>query len=395
VATLAADMLDEGTATRSALAIADQEAYLGVALGTGSGWDASRVTLHAPTAQLDSALALFADVALHPAFPAADFERLRAERLTQLVQLRDRAPAIADRAFAAIVYGRRHPYGRPLSGTEASVGAITRADLRRYYERYFRPNNATLIVVGDVTPDDVERRVRRLFAKWERREVPAVSVGETPAARPTTVYLIDKPGAEQSSVRVGGAGAPRSTADYFAIEVMNTILGGSFTSRLNRNLREAHGYTYGASSGFAMRRAAGPFVARAEVVAEKTDSALVELLAELRSIRRDAVSASELTRAERYLALQLPAEFESTGDIAAQLVPIVLYGLPSDYYNTYVQRIERVSQADVHRAAERYINPESLAVVIVGDRASIERPVRSLRVGDVAIRDLEGNPAHP
>ncbi|MEJ7811522.1 MAG: pitrilysin family protein [Gemmatimonadaceae bacterium] len=391
VASLAAEMMQEGTTTRNALAIADQEALLGVSVGAGSGWDATSVLLHTPTAQLDSAFALFADVALRPSWPAGELERLRKERLTDLIQLRDRPPAIADRAYASILYGTEHPYGRPLGGTEGSTRAITRADLQRFYGTYFRPNNATLIAVGDVTPDDVERRAAALFGAWERGTVPATTFREPPRATSTTVYLVDKPGAPQSSVRIGAIGVPRSTDDYFAILVMNTILGGSFTSRLMQNLRETHGYSYGARSRFDMRRAPGPFTAAAEVTGTKTDSSLVEFLKELAAIR-DTVPAAELTKAKRLLQLGLPSRFETTGDIATQIVPVVLYGLPADYYNSYVQRVEAVTQADVQRVAQRYVDPSNLAIVVVGDRKAIEPSLRALGVGDVTIRDMSGRP---
>src|SRR5687768_968846 len=248
VATLTSSMLDEGAGRRTSLDIADQEAFLGVQIGTGSGWDQSTVSLHAPVAVLDSAMALFADIALRPTFPASDLERLRKERLTELLQIKDRAPQIADRAYASILYGERHPYGRPLTGTEASTRAITRADVQRFYQTYYRPHHSTLIVGGDVTADDVEQRVRTLFGGWARANVPTPQFTEPPAGLATAIYLIDKPGAPQSSVRIGSVGVPRSTDDYFAIQVMNTILGGAFTSRLMTNLRETHGYTYGASS---------------------------------------------------------------------------------------------------------------------------------------------------
>ena len=394
LATLTASMLDEGAGTRDALAIADQEAFLGIRLSTSSGWDASTVALHTPIAQLDSALALFADVALRPTFPRQELERLRKERLTQLIQQRDQPRAVASLAHAAILYGRSHPYGNPLLGTERSTRAITHADIRQFYEQHYRPNNATLIVVGDVTPDDIERRARAHFGGWAPRPVPPPAFGTPPEVPATTIYLIDKPGAPQSSIRIGTIGVPRSTEDYFAILVMNTILGGSFTSRLNQNLRETHGYAYGAGSGFAMRRAAGPFVASAEVTGTKTDSSLVEFMKELRAIR-DTVPAGELAKAKRYLQLQLPLDFETTGDIAGQLVPIALYGLPLDYYDSYVQQIEQVSQADVQRVARRYIEPGRMAVVVVGDRRSIEASLRALDVGTVSIRNLEGEPVQP
>ncbi len=387
VAGLASVLLREGTTTRSSLDIADQSAFLGAQLSTSSAWDGSTVSLNTPTAQLDSALALFADVILNPSFPPEELERQRTQRLTALAQMRDQPTAIADRAYASIVYGQDHPYGRPLSGTEQSVRAVTGEQLRRFYQAHYRPNNSTLIVVGDVRVADIERRARELFGSWRRGEVPTARLGEPPRPARTTVYLVDKPGAAQSSFRIGAVGVPRSTEDYFPILVMNTILGGSFTSRLNQNLRETRGYTYGAGSSFSMRRAAGPFTAGAEIVAAKTDSALIEFMNELRSIR-DTVPSDELQRAKQYLQLQLPGEFETTRDIAGQLMPLALYGLPLDFYNTFIQRIEAVTQEDVARVARRYIDPEHFAVLIVGDRASIEPGLRALGVAEVVLRDM-------
>jgi predicted Zn-dependent peptidase len=386
MAALTAGMLTEGTTTRNALQISDQSAFLGVRVGAGSGWEQSTVSLHTPTAQLDSALALFADVALRPAFPAADLERVRKARLTSLQQLRDRGPAIADRAYATALYGEQHPYGRPLAGTEASIASISREDLQRFYGTYYRPNNATLLVVGDVKPDDVERRAQALFGGWARAEVPAVPAGTPRTAKGATLILVDKPGAAQSSFRLGGIGAPRTTSDYFALQVLNTILGGSFTSRLNQNLRETHGYTYGAGSGFSMRRAAGPFTASAEVVSAKTDSALIEFTKELRAIR-DTVPSDELAKAKRYLQLGLPENFETTGGIAGQMLPLLTYGIPLDFYNSAVQKIGAVTQADVQRVARQYIDPDKLTLVIVGDRKTIEPGLRALKPGEIVIRD--------
>jgi zinc protease len=389
VANLTAAMLREGTATRKSLDIADQAAFLGVGLSSTSSWESSTLSLHTPTAQLDSALALFADVALHPSFPANEFERLRKNRLTDLLQIRDQGPAIANLVFPAIIYGASHPYGLAAIGTEASVKSLTTADLQSYYQTNFRPNNATLIIVGDVTPGQIEDKIKSLFGGWQRGEIPTLNYSEPPKSGATTIYLIDKPGAAQSSFRIGSVGVPRSTKDYFALTVMNTILGGSFSSRLNQNLRETRGYTYGAGSRFEMRRAAGPFTASAEIVAAKSDSALLEFMKELNRIR-ESVPTDELTRAKRYLQLQLPGNFETTQQIAGALVPVALYGLPLDYYNNYVQNIEAVTQADVNRVAQQYINPGALAVVIVGDRKTIEQALRSTNVGPVVLRDISG-----
>lgn len=389
-ATLATSLLKEGTTTRNSLQIADQEAFLGVSIFAGSGWDATTMQLHTPTSQLDSALALFADLALRPAFPANELERLRKTRLTGLLQVKDRGPEIANRAYAAIVYGSA-AYGRPLTGDEPSTNAIQQADVRRFYDTYLRPNNATLLVVGDVRPDDIERRVRALFGGWERREVPTVDYGQPAAAKGTTIYVVDKPGAAQSSFRIGGVGVARTTEDYFPLVVMNTVLGGSFTSRLNNNLRETKGYTYGANSGFAMRRTPGPFTASAEVVAAKTDSALIEFMKELRAIR-DTVPTEELEKAKRYLQLQLPGRFETTGGIAGQLSQLVTYDVPLSFFNGYIQSVGAVTQADVQRVARKYIDPDRLAIVIVGDRKSIEPLLKSTGLGPVTIVDITGRP---
>jgi predicted Zn-dependent peptidase len=394
LASLTADMLDEGTTTRHALQIADQTAYLGADLSTSSGWDRSVVALHTTTAQMDSALALFGDVLLHPAFPEADLARVRKARITSLLQLEDYGPAIADRVFDKVVFGDRNPYGHALSGTRESVADIARSDIARFYQTYYRPNNATLIVVGDVHPDEVERRTRAIFGSWKSGDIPATQYGPTPPAGARTIYLVDKPAAAQSSFRIGGVGVARSTPDYFAIEVMNTILGGSFTSRLNQNLRETHGYTYGAGSGFSMRREPGPFTAEAEIVAAKTDSALVQFLAELKAIR-DTVPEAELARAKQLLQLQLPGDFETTRSIASRLVPVAVYDLPLDFYNQYLGRIGADGQADVLRVARQEIKPDSVDIVIVGDSKLVEPGLEALGVAPVERLTLTGEPIRP
>lgn len=391
VANLTTVMLTEGAGKRSSLEIADQQAFLGIGLNTNSNWDASTISLHTPVAQMDSALALFSDVVLRPSFPATEFERIRKNRLTDLIQIKDRPTVIANQAYASILYGASHPYGQPLIGTETSINSIATADLVDFYKTHFFPNNSTLIIVGDVRPDQIEQKIASMFGSWQQGAVPTYHLADAPKAGGTTVYLIDKPGAAQSSFRIGSIGVPRSTKDYFALTVMNTILGGSFTSRLNQNLRETHGYTYGARSIFDMRRAAGPFTASAEIVAAKTDSGLIEFMKELNAIR-DTVPAAELQKTKRYLQLGLPADFETTQQIAGALVPVALYNLPLDYYNNYVQSIEAITQADVQRVAREYINPASLAIVIVGDRKSVEAGIKAVNAGPLSIRDFTGHP---
>jgi zinc protease len=394
LATLAANMLDEGAAGRSSLDIAEQISFLGISLGTGAAFDQTRITLHTPVAQLDSALALMADVALRPDFPANEFDRVKKERLTALLQQRDRGPAIADVAFSYVLFGDEHPYGHPQIGNEASVGALAVGDVQAFYRTYYRPNNATIVVVGDVQPDDVARRLERFFGGWAAGAVPETRFPAAPSAGPRIVHLIDKPGSAQSSVRIGIVGVPRSTADYFPLVVMNTVLGGSFTSRLNQNLREDKGYTYGAFSTFDMRRSAGPFLATAEIVTEKTDSALIESMRELEGIRAP-IPVAELEKAKSYIQLGLPSEFETTGGIAGRIIPVALYDLPLDYFNSFSQKIGAVTQADVQRVARQYVTPEQLQIIVVGDAKVIEPGIRAAGIGTVVRRDLSGKPLVP
>lgn len=390
-ASLTSLMLREGTTSRNSLEIADQTAFLGIFLGTGSTWDATSVSLHTPTGVLDSALALFADVALRPSFSATEFDRVRKNRLTEILQIKDRGPSIANQAYASILYGSQHPYGTPMSGTQQTVEGLSVPGLKAFYMSEFKPNNSTLIVVGDVRPADVVRRVNALFGAWQRGDLQQRSFTAAPVAQPTTIYLVDKPGAPQSSFRIGSVGVPRSTKDFFALSVLNTILGGSFTSRLNNTLREVKGYTYGAGSSFDMRRMAGPFTASAEVVAAKSDSALLVFMSELNAIRQ-AVPADEIMRAKRFTQLRLPWSFETTQQIANGLVPIVLYDLPADYFSSYVKNIEAVTQSEIQRVANQYINPSALAIVIVGDRKTIEAGLRATNVGNISVRDISGQP---
>jgi predicted Zn-dependent peptidase len=289
--------------------------------------------LHAPTAALDSALALMADVALRPDFPAEDFERLRKDRLTSLLQVRDRGPVIASRLFPQVVYGPSHPYGRPADGTEASTQALTRDDLVAFHRTWYRPGNAVLIVAGDVEPNALTRKLMAAIGAWPAGRVPELRIPATPTTSATRILRVDKPGAPQASFRIGGAAAPRTSPDAIPIEVLNTVLGGSFTSRLNDNLREKKGYTYGAFSGYQMRRRGGNWIASSEVVSAKADSALLEFVKELRAIR-EPVPTAELEKATQYLQRQLPGDFETTGDVARQLRTVAQYGLPRDYWAT-------------------------------------------------------------
>ena len=389
VASLAAAMLEEGAGSRSALEIADAVDYLGADLGATSAIDSSALRLHVPVARLADALPIMADVALRPSFPKDELERQRQQRLTSLLQGRDDPPTIASVAFSRILYGKAHRYGTPMMGTAETLETFTADDLRAFYTSAFRPENATLLAVGDVTPDTVMPLFEKSFGTWKPagkaapEQLPAV---EQPAAR--QIYLVDKPGAPQTQIRIGWIGVPRSTPDYFPITVLNTILGGSFSSRLNMNLREQHGYTYGAASSFDMRGSAGPFFAAAGVQTDKTAEALKEFFNELNAIL-EPVPAEELARAKSYVALRFPGAFETTGDISRRLEDALVYHLPDDYFTRYVQNIQAITVADVQRVARKYIQPGKFAVVIVGDRKAIEPGIRALDLGPIKLMTID------
>jgi len=390
LATLTANMLDEGAGTRDALGIADQVGYLAIGLGTSAGWDQSTVTLHSTKATLDSALALMSDVVLHPAFADKEFTRLHNDRLTSLLQEQDLGPAIADRAFASIVFGDDNAYGRSAAGSRETVENIVRDDVQNFWKQWYVPNNATLVMVGDLTAAEAEQRANAIFGAWAQAGLPTLAeVKAAPPSKASVIYIVDKPHAPQTSFRLGNLGVARSTPDYYPLQVLNTALGGSFTSRLNQNLRETKGYTYGARSGFGMRREAGPFIASAEIVSEKTDSAMIEFMKELNGIR-EPMKPEELEKTKRYLQLGYPADFEENGGIASAIARLVPYGLPLSTLNEYQTKIGAVSMTDVERVARQYIDPTRMSLVVVGDRTMIEPALKALKIAPIEIRGLGG-----
>jgi len=385
LASFTSAMLDEGAGSRGALELADAVDFLGASLSTGSSFDASSVRLHTPVSKLDEALPLMADVALRPTFPQSELERLRKERLTSLLQTRDNPSSLAAAAFSRLVFGPRHRYGTPAIGNDASNGEMTAADLKGFYASFYQPRHAHLLVVGDVTPDSVLPKLERAFGAWansSQTTAPAVPTAQQHGAR--QIYLVDKPGAAQSQIRIGWVGVARNTPDYYALDVLNTVLGGSFTSRLNQNLRERNGYAYGAGSAFDMRASAGPFIASAGVQSDKTVESLREFFNELDGMKQP-VPAEELARAKNYEALGFPSTFETTIGMAGNLIDLVVYNLPESFFTDYVTKIQAVTAADVQRAAGQYLQTDKFAVVVVGDLAKIEKPIRDANLGPVRV----------
>ena len=384
LASLTADMLDEGAGTRDALAIADAVDFLGANLSTSSSNDSTSIDLHVPVARLAEALPIMADVALRPTFPDKELQRVRDELLTSILQARDDPASLVQFAFPRLVFGPEHRYGTLAFGTAAAIRGVSSDDLRQFHARQYVPAQSVLIVTGDVQPDIVLGQLESAFGGWKGAATGAAAVPEAPQLQARKVYIIDKPGAAQSQIAIGWVGVARSTPDYFALRVLNTVLGGAFTSRLNQNLRERHGYAYGASSSFDMRASAGPFVASAGVQTDKTAESLTEFFKELEAIRAP-IPSDELEKAKNYLALLLPRNFETTSSVAASLEQQFVYGLPDDYFRTYTARVRSVTASDVGAAAQKYIQPGRFAVVIVGDRKAIEPAVKALNLGPIAI----------
>lgn len=394
LASFTSTLLDDGTKTRSAVEIANSLQAIGANMGTGSSWDSSSVSIQTLTKNLDPALSIFADVILNPTFPDNELETVRRRTLTGLIQRKDNPNAIANVAFNTLLYGKKHPYGQSLGGDEASVKALTRAELADFYSTYYRPNNATLVVVGDVEKADLIKKLETAFADWKPANVPVRPLPAIASITEPAIYLIDKPGAAQSVVTIGQVGVARDNPDYFPLIVMNSILGGQFSARVNMNLREEKGYTYGARTGWGFRKMAGPFSASADVQTAVTKESVIEFMKELNGIRGSIpVTQEELDYNKQSLIRRYPAGFETNGQIANQLENLVIYGLPDSYFNEYIGKIQGVTLADINRVANKYLQPDNMAILIVGDKAVIEPKLKEIEGWGSKIRylDAEGN----
>lgn len=390
VANLTAQMIREGTAKRTSLQIADDLEYIGAMLNVNSSHDATFASLLTLKEHLSGALDIYSDVLRNPSFPEKEWNRVKKTHLTGLLQQKDQPVAVANNIFASQVYGSSHPYGRPTEGTEVSVNAITLDDLKSFYRANYLPNNATLIIVGDVALKEIRPMLEDYFGDWKSGKFVPAEFPVPPAIDTTRIFLIDKPQAAQSEIRIGHTGVARNSPDYFALQVMNAILGGQFTSRINLNLRESKGYTYGARTMFAMRKEAGPFVAQAGVKSAVTDSSVMEFMKELRGICEADVTEKELELAKNSLVRGVPQGFETPAQISMQLANLVLYNLPDDYFDSVVQNYEKVTAGDVRRVSEKYLHPRSMDIVIVGDIGLIKPGLEKLGYGKVTVLDASG-----
>ena len=393
LASFTAQMLEEGTQTRSAPQIADQVAQLGAFLTTASSADASTASVLSLKTNFGDALDVLADVVQHPTFPAEEIERTRSSRLGEVRQERENAPAVAVRAELAALYGAAHPYGTVELGTESAIKAITKTDLTNFWQQHYVPANAALIVSGDIRHDQLKTLAENKFGNWKGDAPKPVVFGpiETTAAR---LVLIDKPGAPQTALRVATIGAARSTPDFEALQVMNAALGGLFTSRINNNLREEKGYTYGTKSAFQFHRAPGPFAIAGSIRTDVTGPAIAEIFKEVRKMIAQPMGASELANARNSQILSLPGRFENNQGISASLANIFTYDLGLDYFSGLPKRFGAVTAVQAQAAAARYLQPERLLVIAVGDKAAITSQLDKLKLVPVEYRDADGTVLH-
>ena len=392
VAQLTARMLLESTRKRNGDAVGEQFERWGAAVGATADWDAAMLSMTVLVPRLDEAMALFAEVLLEPAFPERELARLKAERLADLLQLRTEPRGLADEMFTRFVYDTSSRYARPEAGDVASVKALDRATVERFYQARYRPHGSTLILSGDIGVSEGVTLAQRLLGGWSGAAAHETAVSDTPARTTRAVHIVRKEDAPQSEIRVGHVGLARSHPDYFPALILNGLLGGLFSSRINLNLREVHAYTYGAHSSFDWRRAAGPFVVSTAVKSDVTADAAKEILLEISRIRADAVSEDELTLATSYLDGVFPIRYETTDSIARALAALTIYDLPNDYFDNYRANIRRVTAMDVLHAADKYLHPEQLQLVVVGDASVIAAPLAALDAGPVSIYNADGRP---
>ena len=395
LASLTADLLDEGTKSRTSLEISDEARSLGTFLAANSGFDMTTVSINAMKKNLDQSLDLLADVTLHPVFPASELERLRKMYLGRIALQAKDPGAQAFKAFYQRLYGEGHPYAQPYTGTgtEASMNTVTLADVTAFYRNHYLPNNAVVIVVGDITLDAAKAELERAFKSWKPGTAPKVTIPTPEVPSGTKIYIVDNPGAPQSMVVAGHLGLARGSSDYIPASLVNFILGGESIARLYMNLRQDKGYTYGAYSSFTSRVGTGAFVAYAPVQTEVTKETVTELIKEIRGICGDrAISAEELKASQSYLTEQLIQSFETIGAMAGQVALQIINGLPMDYWRKYPDVANAVDLAAANAMARKLIHPDDLIIVVYGDRAKVEAGLRELNVGEVVPLETAGLP---
>lgn len=385
VADIVARALAEGTRTKSADELVMALERMGTSISASADWESTILKMTVLTPNLEKALVLMSEMIADPAFDDESIDRLRAERVSEIVQTRSEARVLADEAFAATLYDPEARYAIPVGGSESSVAAITVNDVRTYHAKTYNPPAVTLILAGDVSRDGAQKIAAKTFGEWTSTPATLSTGGRSvdKYAGEKRIRVVGRAGAQQSELRVGHTGAPRSLSEYFAVVVMNAVLGGLFSSRINLNLREAHGYTYGASSYFDWRQSTGPFVISSAVQSEVTGAAVTEVINEINRIRAEEISEDELTLATSYLAGVFPIRYETSDAVASGLASLVVFGLADDYFTSYRTKILGVTTGDVQEAARKFLRPGELSIVVAGSPEIIEPQLSALNIGPV------------
>lgn len=387
IASLTAAGLLEGTSRFDGAELAEKFEQLGTSLESGADWDSAFINITTLSGQLEEATRLLGEVISGPVFPEREIERLKAERLAEILQLETEPRGLADEKFSEFLYSPESRYSRPDEGSTESVNALSREDVEQFYRSNYRAGATTVIVAGDVTPERARALVMDALQNWPSGSVEKPQLTTAARTKRRRVHIVHKPEAPQSELRVGHVGLPRRHPDFFPTMVMNAVLGGLFGSRINLNLREVHGYTYGASSYYDWRRGAGPFVVSTAVESEVTSPALTEILLEIDRIRSDRISDEELSLARDYLEGVFPIRYETTAAIASALATLVIHDLPPDYYDTYRKNINNVSADAVLEAAISHLHPPELQTVIVGDAKKIQGSLADSKFGELLVHN--------
>jgi len=387
VAALTAGLLLEGTARFSGAQLAEKFERLGASVESGADWDSAFAKITMLSDRADEATTLLGQVLSDAAFPEREVERLKAERLAEILQLETEPRGLADEKFSEFLYSPESRYSKPDEGSSSSVSGLSRDDVEAFYRARYRASSTTVIVTGDVSVDAAQTLIAKAFRNWASGTSERAPLVATARTNRKNVHIINKDDASQSELRIGHVGLPRKNPDFFPTLVMNAVLGGLFGSRINLNLREAHGYTYGASSFYDWRRGPGPFVVSTAVQSEVTMPALREILGEIERIRSAKITEDELSLARDYLDGVFPIRYETTAAIASALATLVIYGLPADYYDTYRSNIRGVTVDDVLKAARSHLHPAELQTVVVGDAKIIQESLAELDLGDLRIHE--------
>jgi zinc protease len=389
LAHLTASLLETGTEMMSADKVAWSLESLGVQFEAQAAWDATVLRIVVPRERLGPAMNLFAELVRRPSFPGTEFERIRDEQLAEILQRRKEPRALGDDMVTRFVFSEQSRYARPIIGTSATVEHLTRHDVLQFYGINYRPSAATLMFVGDIDATTARNLAKTHFGDWTVGRGTRADVHVAGAIERSTVFVIDRPGSVQSEIRIGDVGVSRHHEDYFPIVVMNSILGGAFTSRLNMSLREKHGFTYGVRSKFSFRRQPGPFVVQAAVATEVTGRAVEEALREINLLREQGATEEEVASNRDYLAGVLPLELQTTEQLASRLSDLVVFDLPDNDFENYPDRILAVTRRDVHRVAREYLRPGHFAIVVVGDAQKIAPELAQIGAGAVVVHPAE------